>query len=51
MSSAQDDATWKICCSNERIVSRFKLCIQKCTDIRKRKTPVLVVREDHDLMS
>ena len=50
MSSAQDDATWKIYCSNERFVSRLQLRIYKCTDVRKRMTPVVVIREDHDLM-
>ena len=51
VSSAQDDATWKIYCSNERFVSRLQLRIYKCTDLRKRKmTPVVVIREDHDLM-
>ena len=51
VSSAQDDASWKIYCSNERFVSRLQLCIYKCTDLRKRKmTPVVVIREDHDLM-
>ena len=50
VSSAQNDATWKLYCSNERLVSKLKLRIHKCMNMTKRKTPVLVVREDRDLL-
>ena len=50
VSSAQDDTTWKLYCSKEKLVSRLKLRIHKCMNMTKRKTPVLVVKEDHDLM-
>ena len=50
MSSAQDDSTWRLYCSNERLVSTLRLHIHKCTDVRKRKTAVVVIREDHDLI-
>ena len=39
VSSAQDDATWKIYCSKERLIIKLKSLIHKCTDIGKRKTP------------
>ena len=50
VSSAQDDNTWKIYCSDERLVSKLKLRIRKRTDLRRRKTPVVVIGEDHYLM-
>ena len=50
VSSAQDNATWKIYCSKERLIGKLKSRIHKCTDIRKRKTLVVIIIEDHDLM-